>query len=118
MASTRRRKKAAPRRELRPRRPLTAILIPHVKTTDDSKAANSSTYTGPKGVVKARPGLGAHCPSDFCRALFQIECSTFHSYGLGAHSPVVLCAASTGFGDDEVDYDSVSKKTYIKHQHK
>ena len=37
------------------------------------------------------------CPSDFCRALFQIERSTFHSYGLDAHSCGVLCTASTGW---------------------
>ena len=35
-------------------------------------------------------------PSDFRRALFQIERSAFHSYGLDAHSCGVLCAASTG----------------------
>jgi hypothetical protein len=35
-------------------------------------------------------------PSRFCRALVQIERSTFHSYGLDAHSRVLLCAASTG----------------------
>ena len=31
------------------------------------------------------------CPSDFRRALFQIEHSAFHSYGLDAHSSGVLC---------------------------
>ena len=32
----------------------------------------------------------------FCRAMFEIERSTFHSYGTDAHSCRVLCAASTG----------------------
>ena len=37
-------------------------------------------------------------PSDFCRALFQIEHGAFHSYGLGAHSCGVLSAMLVATG--------------------
>ena len=39
---------------------------------------------------------GTACPSDFCRALFQIEHSAFHSYGIDTHACGVLCDVSTG----------------------
>ena len=42
-----------------------------------------------------------HCracgPSDFCRALFQIERTAFHSDGRDAHACGVPCVLSTGF---------------------
>ena len=47
----------------------------------------SMTGSYPGATLAIRKGdMNGSCPSSFCGAPFQIECSTFHSYGLDAHS--------------------------------
>ena len=67
-------------------------------------AANNAVDNDDHAHIVVMPGergtgsAGYVGPSRFCKALVQMECSAFHSYGIDAHSCGVLCVLSTGVG--------------------